>query len=185
MLNSPAEVAKDRWFLFWLRIPNIALGAATVAVTFLSARTIAQDRWTPVIAATAVAFFPQFVFHTAFVNNDNLVTLLGAILTFTALQFTRTRTTSSMVATGATYGLLITTKLSVIPIGLILPVLAVLVPTCRRQVVVFAYGTLSALAASVWYLAQNWARYGDPLALRASTTYLSHVGGLGTRPGVR
>jgi hypothetical protein len=43
---------------------------------------------------------------------------------------------------------------------------------------------LSAVVVSAWYLIQNWVRYGDPLALRASKIYLEHVAGLGTGVGV-
>jgi hypothetical protein len=184
VLISQREIAVDRGLVLWLRFGNILLGAATVVVTFFAARVITRDRWTPVIAAAAVAFLPAFIFRAAYVNNDNLVNLLGALLTLCALEFMRHRTASWIVVTGVTYGLMVTTKISTIPIGLIVPVLALFAPTWRRRVFLFLCGALSALAVSAWYLVQNWVRYGDPLALRASRIYLEHVGGFGTRVGV-
>ena len=174
----------DHGFLIWLRLPNVILGAATIAMTFLAARLVSRDNWTPVIAAALVAFLPGFLFHSAFVTNDSLVNLLGAVLTFCALRFIQSFSSRWIVATGAVYGLLLTTKLSVVPLALIVPFVALMAPTWRRRLVLFAYGTLSALAVSVWYLIQNWARYGDPLARHATLTYLIRDGALGLPDGV-
>jgi 4-amino-4-deoxy-L-arabinose transferase-like glycosyltransferase len=182
--ESPPQQWPDQAFLLWLRFPNIVLGAATVVMTFLVTRLIARDTWTPVIAAALVAFFPRFVFLSAFVTNDNLVNLLGAILTFCALRFSQRVTSGWMIATGAVFGLLLTTKLSVLPLALIVPVLALLGPTWRRRLWLVMCGSLSALVLSAWYLIQNWVRYGDPLARHASAVYLARIGGLGTLFGV-
>jgi 4-amino-4-deoxy-L-arabinose transferase-like glycosyltransferase len=186
--SLPAEPPPQQWpdqgFLLWLRFPNVVLGAATVVMAFLATRLIARDTWTPVIAAALVAFLPRFVFISAFVSNDNLVNFLGAVLTFCALRFSQRVTSGWMIATGAVFGLLITTKLSVLPLALIVPVLALLGPTWRRRLWLVMCGSLSALALSVWFLIQNWVRYGDPLALHASAVYLARIGGLGAFFGV-
>jgi 4-amino-4-deoxy-L-arabinose transferase-like glycosyltransferase len=180
-LSHPA----DWGLLLWLRLGNVLLGAATVVMTFLAARLVARDQWTPVIAAAFVAFIPRFVFLSAFVTNDNLVIFLGAALTFCALRFCRDSTTGWMIATGAVYGLLLTTKLSIIPLALIVPVLA-LVGSSRwaRRLSLLAYGSLSALVVSGWYLVQNWVRYGDPAARHAALSYITSIGALGTPIGV-
>jgi 4-amino-4-deoxy-L-arabinose transferase-like glycosyltransferase len=180
VLISQREVVVDRGLVLWLRFGNILLGAATIVISFLAARVVSRDRWTPVIAAAIVAALPSFIFHAGYVNNDNLVNLLGGLLTLCALTFVRHGTVKWMVWTGVIYGLMITTKLSTLPIGFLLPILVFLAPTTRRRWVLLVYGLCSALAASSWYLIQNWVRYGDPLALRASKTYLQHVAGLGT-----
>jgi 4-amino-4-deoxy-L-arabinose transferase-like glycosyltransferase len=173
----------DRGLVLWVRFPNIVLGAATILMAFAAGRRVTHDKWTPVVAAAVVAFMPRFVFLSPFVTNDNLVTLLGAVLTWCALSFVRRRSWRWMAATGAVFGLLITTKLSVLPLGLILPLLALAAPSWRRRAWLFACGALSALAASSWYWIQNWVRYGDPLARHATTTYLLQIGGLGTYLG--
>jgi hypothetical protein len=174
----------DHGFLIWLRLPNVILGAATVLMAFFATRLATRDIWTPVIAAALVAFLPGFVFHSAFVTNDNLVNLLGAVLTFCALRFIRDLSSGWIIATGVVYGFLLTTKLSVVPLALIVPFLALMAPTWRRRLVLFAYGALSALVVSAWYLIQNWVRYGDPLARHATITYLIRDGALGLPDGV-
>ena len=183
------QLAQDVTFLQWLRFGNILLGVGTVLMAFLAARVVARDRWTPLIAASLVAFFPGFLFLSAFVTNDNLVNLLGAILTYCALRFCRGGTTQWMLATGGAFGLLVTTKLSVLPLAPLIPLLAFLAPTWRRRGWLLACGLLSALAVSGWYLIQNWVRYGDPLAPRLGylpdATQRAGLGGLGLPDSLR
>jgi 4-amino-4-deoxy-L-arabinose transferase-like glycosyltransferase len=174
------QLTQDVAFLQWLRFGNVLLGVGTVLTAFLAARVVARDRWTPLIAAALVAFFPGFLFLSAFVTNDNLVNLLGAILTYCALRFCRGGSTQWMLVTGGVFGLLVTTKLSVLPLALLIPVLALMAPTWRRRGWLLACGLLSALAVSGWYLIQNWVRYGDPLAHHASAVYLTRLNALGS-----
>ena len=178
-LNHPGH-----GFLIWLRLPNIIMGAATVFMTFLTARLVTRDTWTPVIAAALVAFMPGFVFHSAFVTNDNLLVFLSAIFTYCAVRFTQNLSARWIIATGVVFGLLLTTKLSVLPLALVIPFLALMAPRWRTRVTLFAYATLSALVVSAWYLIQNWVRYGDPLARHATLTYLIRDGALGLPDGV-
>jgi 4-amino-4-deoxy-L-arabinose transferase-like glycosyltransferase len=174
----------DRGFLLWLRYPNVLLGAATVVMTFFAAREVSRDRWTPIFASAIVAFVPRFVFLSAFVTNDNLVDLLGAILTFCALRFIRRANLRWIAAVGAVFGLLVTTKLSVLPLGLLLPALALSTPTTwLRRLYLLSCGLGTAVVVSAWYLIQNWVRYGDPVAGHVSSRYESIVGGLGTPLG--
>ncbi len=84
-----------------------------------------------------------------------------------------------MIATGTVSGLLLTTKLSVLPLAPILLVLALMAPTWRRRLSLAMIGCLSALAVSGWYLIQNFVRYGDPTAHHASVVYLTRLGALG------
>jgi hypothetical protein len=170
----------DRRFLLWLRLPNVLLGALTVLVTFFAVRLVSSDPWTPVVGASIVAFLPRFVFLSAFVTNDNLVDLLGAVLVLLALRFTRRPTGWRMAWLGFAFGLLVATKLSALPVGLVLIVLAFMVRGWRRRGGFLAIGALTAFAACGWYLIQNTVRYGDPLARAASARYLAQVGGLGT-----
>ena len=76
-------------FLLWLRLPNVILGVLTVMFAYLSVRLITKDPWTPVVAASLVAFLPRFVFLSSFVTNDNLVDLLGAVLVFLSLRYAK------------------------------------------------------------------------------------------------
>lgn len=94
-------------------------------------------------------------------------------------------TTAWMIATGAVFGLLLTTKLSVVPLALVVPFLAFIGSSSwGRRFSLFAIGCASGLAVSAWYLIQNWVRYGDPDAGHASLAYMTRLGSLGTPIGV-
>ena len=173
--HSPANLR----FLLWLRLPNVFLGALTVLFTCFAVRLISTDPWTPVVAASIVAFLPRFIFLSSFVTNDNLVNLLGAILTFVALKYARAPSRWRMAAVGAVFGLLVTTKLSTLPVALVLVALAFMVQGWKRRAEFLGVGAGTALAFCGGYLIQNTVRYGDPLAVRASARYLAQVGGLG------
>jgi len=175
----------DHGFLIWLRFPNVLLGAITVVMAFCVTRLIVRDSWTPVLAAALVATFPQFVFESSFVTNDNLANTLGAVLVFCAVKCVTLKFSLRWIAlTGVTFGLLIDTKISTLLLGLIIPVVALMAPGWRSRLSLLAYGVIAALVASSWYLIQNWVRYGDPLARQASSRYLAKVGGLATSPGI-
>lgn len=172
--------ASDHRFLLWLRFPNIALGASTVLVVFLAIRRVSRDPWTPVVAAAVIAFLPRFVFLSSFVTNDNLVNLLGAVLGYFALMFITSPNRWKMAWVGATFGLLVATKLSALPMGLVIVVIVLLAPTWKRRLSLIAVASAGAVLTCGWYLIQNTVRYGDPLAKSATSHYLAANGGLGT-----
>ena len=174
--HSPADLR----FLLWLRLPNVLLGALTVLLAFFTVRAVSSDPWTPIVGASLVAFLPRFVFMSAFVTNDNLVNLLGAILAFLAVRYVREPTRWRIAWVGAIFGLLVITKLSALPVGLVIVSLAFMVTGWKRRIEFLGTGAFAALAVCGWYLIQNTIRYGDPLARGASARYLAQVGGLGT-----
>ena len=53
-------------------------------------------------------------------TNDNLVNLLGAVLGYVALRFVMRQSAWNMVWVGLTFGLLVATKLSTLPMGLVI-----------------------------------------------------------------
>ena len=174
--------AADHLFLLWLRLPNVVLGALTIWFTFLAARIITKDPWTPVVAASIIGFLPRFVFLSAFVTNDNLVNLFGAILAFVALRCFVSPTRWRMALVGVVVGLLIVTKLSALPFAVVFIPLAFRRRDWLERAQLIAVGCFTALVVSGWYLVQNAYRYGSPLVSSASERYLAKVGGLGT-PG--
>jgi hypothetical protein len=176
----PHHSAADLRFLLWLRLPNVVFGALTIWFTFLAARIITKDPWTPVVAASIIGFFPKFVFISAFVTNDNLVNLLGAVLAFVALRCFVSPTRWRMAMVGAVVGLLIATKVSALPFAVVLVALAFLKREWLQRVQLIAVGCIATLATCGWYLVQNTIRYGDPLAITRSERYLAMTGGLGT-----
>ena len=130
--HSSADQADHR-FLLWLRIPNVLLGALTVLFTFFAVRQVSTDPWTPVVGASFVAFLPRFVFLTSFVTNDNLVDLLGAVLTFVALRYARSPGRGRIAVVGAVVGLLLMTKLSTLPIAIVLVPLAFMATGWKKR----------------------------------------------------
>lgn len=175
--------ASDHHFLMWLRLPNVFFGALTILVTFAAVRLLTPDPWTPVVAASLVAFLPHFAFLSSFVTNDNLANLLGAVLVLASVRFLMKPSLWRIALVGAVFGLLVITKLSALPVGIVIIVLAAMAPSWSRRFAQLAVGGGATLALSLWYLVQNTVRYGSPLAGGASTRYLEKVGGLGTLDG--
>ena len=85
-----------------------------------------------------------------------------------------------MVVVGAVVGLLIMTKLSTLPMGLVFVVLAFKERKWLDRLQLIAIGCATSIVVCGWYLIQNTYRYGSPLALGTSERYLSKVMGLGT-----
>ena len=171
--------AADDRFILWLRFPNVMLGALTILITFFAVRQFARDKWTPVIAAAVAASIPHFVFLSAVVTNDNLVTLLGAALTLFAIRALVRMSVWPVVGVGLVFGLLLATKLTALPMGLVVVGLPLILTRNWVLRTEFFLAELAAVAcAAGWYLVQNTVRYGDPLALTASTKYLQANGGL-------
>ena len=170
-------------FVMWLRYLSIAMGVFTIIISYLAVRLVTRDPWTPVVAAGILAFIPRFIFLTAFVTNDALVVLLGATLMYASLRFTLSPSLARMVPLGAVFGLLVLTKLSALPMGLVIASAALLVAGWRRRLGLAALGAGVALVVSGWYLIQNTVRYGDPLAFRATKRYQTRINGLGNFNG--
>ena len=123
------------------------------------------------------------LFLWPFVTNDNLVNLLGAAFLYASLRYASSPRPLRMAVVGLVYGLMLVTKLSTLPLVLVLVVLVVFVPDWRQRAKHLAIGAGAALLVSGWYLVQNTVRYGDPIARAVSAHYLSKIGGLGTPIG--
>jgi hypothetical protein len=154
----------------------------TVLLTYAAARLVSSGS-TPFVAAAVVATLPRFVFISGFINNDNLANLLGTALAYAALRYCTLNPDTPMAGTtrlgtvvlpGVVVGLLVVTKLSTLPFVAVLPV----VYWKRWKHLALSAGC--GLLTCSWYLAYNWAKYGDPLARAAANRYLIPIGGLGT-----
>ncbi len=76
--------------LFCARLFSLLLGTVTVAAVWQTARLLAPERQgLALLAAGLTAFNPQFLFISASVNNDTLVTALGSLLIWQTLQLLR------------------------------------------------------------------------------------------------
>jgi 4-amino-4-deoxy-L-arabinose transferase-like glycosyltransferase len=170
--------AEQHRFLLLLGLPNVVLGLAAILLTFLTARAISGDAWTPAIAAAIVAFVPRFVFLSAFVTNDNLVNALGAALAYCSVRCVRAPGWRWAAAVGAVLGLLLITKVSALPVAAVLIPVALAAGTRKRRATVLAVAAAAVAVVGGWYLVQNQVRYGDPLATSATQHYLQLSGNL-------
>ncbi len=163
------------------RFFSIALGAATVAVTFALARELFPDWGVAAVGAAALnAFIPMFLFISGSVNNDNLSNFLGnflTLLTVRLLKTTRLPRWRDYVVLGIAVGAGLLAKLNlgfIIPlVGLALLVASVRCRDWRPLVVGGAVAGSLTLAIAGWWYVRNWQLYGDPTGLNV---FLDTVG---------
>lgn len=172
----------DQRLVDLLRLPSLLFGALTILFTFLAARRITVERWTPVVAAALVAGVPKFVFVSSVVNNDNLSNALGGAglagaLALVALPAPSARVRGFVAAgLGLLAGALVLTKITG---GLLAPGLfvAVLIATRSRRGALRdgAIFVVCALLICGWWFVYNQVRYGDPLAAHAAYVHQKNV----------
>lgn len=196
--NAVAHGSREYWpwagaVLAWhlARLVSVGLGAATVVLTYSTARAlIGQRRMTndggtepsfvfrpssfvPPTAAAVVALNPQFLFTSGLVTNDALLTALSALLLWLVLRPTagerlalRTTIVHASVL-GLVLGLALLAKQSAL---MLVPVALLGAARPGRQSLGRAVaGGLVALAVAAlvcgWWYWRNLALYGDPLGL--------------------
>jgi len=156
-----------------LRLLSLAFGALTVWVTHELIKDLFPDD--PAIAlsgAAIVAFNPQFLFISAAVNNDSLITLLCSVALLVIIRG-MCKGVSPRWATGLglIIGAAMLTKLG--GIGLLVPAwlsIAWLAWRERRWQTFVKYAaivTFIALAVSAWWYVRNFVLFRDPLGMRA------------------
>lgn len=154
-----------------LRLFSIALGAATVALTYALAREVFPGNAIIGYAAAGfVAFLPQFLFIGSAINNDNLATMLAAATLWQLARAMRRGLDDARAAIlGALVGGALLAKFSTATLAplTLLVIFALAAPKrdwrgAFRLSTIFA--AIAALIAGWWYL-RNWMLYGDPTAL--------------------
>jgi hypothetical protein len=98
-----------------VRLLSVLMSAGTVLFTYLLAREFFEDEISRLSAAGFVAFVPMFAFISGAVNNDNLSSLLSAILLFLLVHITRQQSLISnrqSIILGVLLGLAALTKQS-------------------------------------------------------------------------
>jgi 4-amino-4-deoxy-L-arabinose transferase-like glycosyltransferase len=155
---------------YLMRLLSVALGAATVGVTFWIGLALGLDGAGALAATAILAFNSQFLFITASVNNDNLAALLGAAILAAAIAAARRPTTAHFAWLGLTFGLGALTKFGLLSLA---PVagLAILLPawqerSWRRAVVGLGWLVGLTLLLAGWWYVRAQILYGDPLAWR-------------------
>jgi 4-amino-4-deoxy-L-arabinose transferase-like glycosyltransferase len=169
---------RDRdWYrpVWWARLVTAAMSVLTVYVCYRIGTT-AGDWRTGLITAAFVACLPQFSFGGATMNNDVLVALFAALVTFGSTRIIRKGFTwRRAVLTAIALACAFLSKISAI--ALAAPFALALVeapgrwPACMRRWWVF----LVTLAIVLPWTARNVMLYGDPFAVGAMRTAVAHL----------
>lgn len=161
------------------RFLSILLGAVTVSATFASVIQIfPEQRWAALLAGAIVGLNPQFLFLSASVNNDNLVTCFCAVGIWYGLKLLRQTfidnrdlTALQVLFFGSLAGGAALSKLSGLLlsgfVGLTLTLIALQRSSLQRWIRWGATSALAMVAISGWWYLRNWFLFGDPLALKA------------------
>jgi 4-amino-4-deoxy-L-arabinose transferase-like glycosyltransferase len=155
------------------RLLSVVLGAGTVLVTYALGRRLFPERAEVALGAAALnAFLPMFLFISGSVNNDNLSTLLGNLLTLEIVALLAARAQPGWMLyalIGVTTGAGLLAKFNIgflIPVvGAALVVISLRLRSWRPLLLGGAIsGGLTILIAGWWYW-RNLQLYGDPTGL--------------------
>ncbi|HIQ12052.1 MAG TPA: DUF2142 domain-containing protein [Caldilineales bacterium] len=179
VVHTPAE----RWpwrglplAVHLLRLYSILLGAGTVFFAWKIVDGLFPGQEELALAAAAcVAFLPQFLFISAAVTNDNLITFLATFVLWLVLywfgpRLQRAPTWPEALLLGMFLGFAALSKLSGLYLwGLVALAYLVHAWTSKDWGDSLASGALTLFAAGViaspWFW-RNWQLYGDPTALQ-------------------
>ena len=183
---EPFRLRGSTLAIWLLRIVSIVMSLGTVTLTYLMTRLLFSSKALAVLAASLIAFNPEFIFISASVNNDNLTWLMCVFTLFIALhqvlgksQFIDREIGSrgwDAPMLGLLLGVAALTKVSAL---VLLPVVGVAMFMqawrTRQWRKFFVDGTIIVIIAAVlsaWWYARNIALYSDLLALdlHAKTT---------------
>lgn len=174
--TQPQERA-DKRRLLPIRLLSVFFSALTIVVAHRLARRLGADEWIATAAAATVAFIPRYVFSAAFVTNDGLATLIGAIATLLMVKLwlgdheTRgsRKTWQLPLVLGLALGALAATKLINLPMIAFVGLAALW--RLRRSPRLAALLLIGAMTLSLPVFVSNQIRYGDPIASKASVDY--------------
>ena len=111
--------------LLFLRLINILLGLLTVVLAFKIIQSLTSNKLTHLLLLILMTNTPMFSFLCASINYDNLVNLLAAWAIYTLLRFRTEQSLNQLLTLGIIILLGIYTKLSFIPLAIVLAILAV------------------------------------------------------------
>jgi len=183
---EPLRLHGSTLAIYLLRVVSILMSLGTITFTYLMTRLLFSSKVLALLAASLIAFNPEFVFISASVNNDNLTWLICVFTLFIALhqvlgksQFIDREIGSrwwDAPMLGLLLGVAALTKVSAL---VLLPVVgaAMFVQAWRTRQwkKFFVDGTIIvviAVALSAWWYVRNIMLYNDLLALdlHAKTT---------------
>ena len=149
---------------------SICLGVATILSVYAFAALATRSRMIAGLACALVVFNPQFVFISASISNDNLVTALSAVALMLVVWIIRRGLSKPVLITLsfvlALNALAKASGLTMYPVALV----AVSVVLRRDGAGVFKVMRSLFMIAAVftivagWWYVNNWVTYGDPTA---------------------
>lgn len=167
--NTPGYV----WAVHALRGVSVLMGTATVFTCWRIFRLLwPGDPARRALALACVAFWPQFIYVSSVINNDNLLILLATLALYTLLiQLRDGPTLRNSAALGLVLGAALLTKVNATFLALPVSVAILLQARHWRRWMrcVPVIGGTAALVAGWWYL-RNWIINGDPINRRAFDT---------------
>ncbi|MCB0165833.1 MAG: DUF2142 domain-containing protein [Anaerolineae bacterium] len=172
--NIVVHTAAERWpwrgavlAIHLARLFSVALGLGTIIAIYALACHIWPDQpHLALLSMAFVAFNPMFLFISASVNNDNLITLLASLI---LLKLTRLASRGirlkDFVILGVLVGLAMLTKVSGLGllglVGLTLLILGVRSRSWRTAILGNMIVGGLALAVAGWWYWRNFQLYGD------------------------
>ncbi len=175
LVHTPAEAFPWRGVVLQfhlVRLLSIALGVLTVVAVYRTARLATPGRPTIALLAMAfTAFNPMFLFVSASINNDNLVTCFGALASWLVLSIIRDGyTPRRMAILSVVIALASLSKISGLTLYVVVGALLVLlllkrkIPIRQFMTALAMLGAAFAIVAGWWYV-RNLQLYGDPTGL--------------------
>jgi len=159
-----------------VRLLSVLLGAGTAFLTYRLALEIFPDHEQLALGAAALnAFIPQFLFISAAINNDNLITFLSSLALLLLIRNTQYGIRGLLVLRiaysvllGLVLGLACLSKLA--GLGLLILTTIVLIAEAyrRRSPRPLVQGVIAlavAMMVAGWWYVRNWTLYGDPTGL--------------------
>ncbi len=164
-------VEREDLFRYWpirfCRFATIILSLATVVFTFLCGLEMTQRVSTGVLAASAVAFLPQFSFRGMNISNDGMVAATGALATYLIIRGARRdfgrgdAVRANLAIAAATYS-----KISALAFYPVYLLAALLTRGTWINRLSTACLLVLAIALLVPWMTCNYALYGDVLATK-------------------
>ncbi|MBI5876355.1 MAG: hypothetical protein HZB53_01790 [Chloroflexi bacterium] len=154
-----------------VRLFSVLFGVGTLACTFALARTLFPAEPTLVWGALVVnALIPSFIFSSALVSNDGLVTFMSALaLLLLARLWRASYRDGDYIVLGSVLGAAALSKLSGLWVWPFAALVLAALGLYRRQIARYLRGGLIAFTVgaiiSGWWYARNWVYYRDVTGL--------------------
>lgn len=163
----PPDLQGSSLALYAIRILTLGMGAATVAAVYQSARAVMPNRIDfAVLAASLAAFNPMFIFISASVSNDPLVSMLTALICWQMLLMLRDGfQTGRSIILALLVALAALAKLNGLVVGAVAALAGCYVFMRGRDwrgfITLGALMLVLWLVISGWWLARNLMLYGE------------------------